>query len=105
MALSGLDDTPRATALFGAATVVTRPLTLESLGLFFNLSLGLSARKQIAYSSWYLRINPSSGNLHPTEAYAILPDFDGLPGGAGVYHYAPLEHALEQRARRIDRKS
>ena len=23
----------------------------------------------------------------------------GLPGGAGVYHYAPLHHTLEQRAR------
>ena len=43
-------------------------------------------------------MNPSSGNLHPTEAYAILPGLEGLPGGAGVYHYAPLEHTLEQRA-------
>lgn len=43
-------------------------------------------------------MNPSSGNLHPTEAYAVLPGLDKLPGGAGVYHYAPLEHALEQRA-------
>ena len=49
-------------------------------------------------ASWYLRVNPSSGNLHPTEAYAILPAIDGLPR-AGVYHYAPLAHALEQRAR------
>jgi SagB-type dehydrogenase family enzyme len=99
LALAGLDDTPPAAALFGAAAVVSRPLTLEALGLFFELSLGLSARKQIADSSWYLRINPSSGNLHPTESYAMLPDFEGLPDGAGVYHYVPLEHALEQRAR------
>jgi hypothetical protein len=33
--------------------------------------------------SWYLRINPSSGNLHPTEAYAVLPALEWLPGGAG----------------------
>src|ERR1035438_5450848 len=99
LALAGLDDTPPAAALFGAAAVVPRPLTLEALGLFFELSLGLSARKQIADSSWYLRINPSSGNLHPTESYAMLPDFEGLPDGAGVYHYVPLEHALEQRSR------
>ena len=99
LALSGLEDTPPADALFGAAAVAPRPLTLASLGLFFQLSLGLSARKQIADSSWYLRINPSSGNLHPTEAYAVLPDVAGLPGGAGVYHYTPLEHALEQRSR------
>ena len=60
------------------------------MSLFLELSLGLSARKEIADSGWYLRMNPSSGNLHPTEAYAVLPALEGLPGGAGVYHYAPL---------------
>jgi SagB-type dehydrogenase family enzyme len=99
LALAGADETPRAAALFGAATVKSQPLTFERLSLFFELSLGLSARKEMAASSWYLRMNPSSGNLHPTEAYAILPGLPGLPGGAGVYHYAPLHHELEQRAR------
>ena len=99
MPLSGRDDTHPAAALFGVATVTSRPLTLEWLSLFLELSLGLSARKEIATSSWYLRMNPSSGNLHPTEAYAILPGLAGLPGGPGVYHYAPLHHTLEQRAR------
>jgi SagB-type dehydrogenase family enzyme len=98
--LTVADDTPPAAALFGAVTVPPRPLTPGTLSLFFELSLGLSARKEIAGSSWYLRVNPSSGNLHPTEAYAVLPALAGLPGGAGVYHYAPLQHALEQRARR-----
>jgi SagB-type dehydrogenase family enzyme len=96
--LAGLDETPPAAALFGAATVKSQPLTLERMSLYLELSLGLSARKEIATSSWYLRMNPSSGNLHPTEAYAILPGLEGLPGGAGVYHYAPLRHTLEQRA-------
>ncbi len=41
-------------------------------------------------------MNPSSGNLHPTEAHLILPRVKGLEGG--VYHYNPLRHALEQRA-------
>lgn len=98
MPLNELDQTPPAVALFGGATVVSQPLTLARLGLFFELSLGLSARKQVADSSWYLRINPSSGNLHPTEAYVVLPGLEGFPGGAGVYHYAPFEHGLEQRA-------
>jgi SagB-type dehydrogenase family enzyme len=97
--LAGLDDTPPAGALFGAAPVTPQPLTLEQLSLYLELSLGLSARKEIATSSWYLRMNPSSGNLHPTEAYVMLPGLEGLPGGAGVYHYAPLHHTLEQRAR------
>src|SRR5665811_666693 len=73
--------------------------TLDALGLFFEWSMGLSARKEIPGMSWYLRMNPSSGNLHPTEAYAVLPALAGVPSGPGVYHYAPLEHALEQRTR------
>src|ERR1039458_7690536 len=97
--LASLDDTPPAVVLFGAATVTSRPFTLGTVGLFLELSLGLSARKEIAGSSWYLRINPSSGNLHPTEAYAVLPALAGLPGGAGAYHYAPRHQALEQRSR------
>jgi SagB-type dehydrogenase family enzyme len=52
--------------------------------------MGLSAWKQYRQSRWALRVNPSSGNLHPTEAYVIR---DGH-----VCHYAPREHALEQRA-------
>jgi hypothetical protein len=97
--LTGSDDTPAAATLFGAATVTPRPFTFGAVSLFLELSLSLSARKEIASSSWYLRMNPSSGNLHPTEAYAVLPTLAGLPGGTGVYHYAPLQHALEQRAR------
>jgi SagB-type dehydrogenase family enzyme len=97
--LTGPDDTPPSATLFGAATVTPRPFTLGAVSLFLELTLGLSARKEIAGSSWYLRMNPSSGNLHPTEAYLVLPFLEGLPGGAGVYHYAPLQHALEQRAR------
>ena len=98
--LANRDDTPPAAILFGVSTTPPRPFTLDSLGLFFELSMGLSARKEIPGMSWYLRMNPSSGNLHPTEAYAVLPAREWLPGGAGVYHYAPLAHALEQRARR-----
>ena len=69
------------------------------MSLYLELPLGLFARKEIATSSWYLRMNPSSGNLHPTEVYAILPGLPGLPGGAGVYHYASMHHELEQRMR------
>ena len=98
--LADRDDTPAAAILFGAGATPPRPFTLDALGLFFELSMALSARKEIPGMSWYLRINPSSGNLHPTEAYAVLPALEWLPGGAGVYHYAPLAHALEQRARR-----
>jgi len=96
--LAGPGHTPPAGSLFGVVPVAPQALTLETVGLFFELSLGLSARKEMGDTGWYLRMNPSSGNLHPTEAYAMVPAWDGLPGGAGVYHYAVLQHALEQRS-------
>jgi SagB-type dehydrogenase family enzyme len=59
--------------------------------------MGLSAWKEFGASRWSLRVNPSSGNLHPTEAYVVAAGGPGLPEGASVYHYAPDRHALEQR--------
>jgi SagB-type dehydrogenase family enzyme len=43
-------------------------------------------------------MNPSSGNLHPTEGYVVLPEMVGLELKPGLYHYAPKEHGLELRA-------
>jgi SagB-type dehydrogenase family enzyme len=73
-------------------------LTLETLGLFFELSFGLSAWKSVEGSTWALRNNPSSGNLHPTESYALLDALPGAGNAAALYHYAPEPHALEERA-------
>src|SRR5439155_843712 len=49
-------------------------------------------------TTWSLRANPSSGNLHPTEGYALLPVVGAIHDRPGVYHYAPKEHGLERRA-------
>ncbi|MEO8338738.1 MAG: SagB/ThcOx family dehydrogenase, partial [Nitrospirota bacterium] len=49
-------------------------------------------------SEWPLRSNPSSGNLHPTEGYVVLPRIEGLEMNQGLYHYAAKEHGLELRA-------
>ena len=73
-----------------------QPLSIKNIAGFMELAMGLSAWKSIAGSRWSLRMNPSSGNLHPTVAYLILPSMDSLKGG--VYHYNPLPHALELRA-------
>lgn len=75
--------------------VAAAPFDLEHLGLLLELSFGLSAWKQYGSDRWALRCNPSSGNLHPTEAYVVSGDIAHLP--AGVYHYRSYEHALEQR--------
>jgi SagB-type dehydrogenase family enzyme len=61
----------------------------ETIREFLRCSLGLSAWKQYGASRWALRVNPSSGNLHPTEGYVIT--------AGGVFHYAPREHILERR--------
>ncbi|GLJ48714.1 hypothetical protein SUGI_1027340 [Cryptomeria japonica] len=61
-------------------------------------SLALSAWKTTGYSTWSLRVNPSSGNLHPTEGYIVSGPISGISESAFVAHYAPKEHALEIRA-------
>jgi len=73
-----------------------QPVTIETIAGFLELSLGLSAWKAASGSQWSLRINPSSGNLHPTEAHLILPPLNSKQGG--VYHYNALDHVLEKRA-------
>lgn len=67
-----------------------------SIAALFELSLGLSAWKQVGASRWALRCNPSSGNLHPTEGYLVTPELPGV--AAGVHHYLSRDHCLEQRA-------
>jgi hypothetical protein len=43
------------------------PLTIRSLSQLLFDSLAISAWKEAGGESWALRVNPSSGNLHPTE--------------------------------------
>ncbi len=75
--------------------VTPQPLNLQNLAVLLELSMGLAAWKAYGKDRWALRCNPSSGNLHPTEAYVIAPQLDGLV--AGVYHYHSYAHELEQR--------
>jgi nitroreductase len=75
----------------------SEPVTPSTLGLFLELALGLSAWKGVQGSRWAVRNNPSSGNLHPTEGWLILPALPGIGDAAALYHYAPFEHAVEER--------
>ena len=79
----------------------TLPFSLENIAGFLELSLGLSAWKAAGASKWSLRINPSSGNLHPTEGYLIIPQMRSVK--SGVYHYNALLHALEKRTDLTDK--
>jgi SagB-type dehydrogenase family enzyme len=82
-------------ALYRPGAVPPLPVDRTSVAILFELALGLSAWKEYRGNRWALRCNPSSGNLHPTEGYAILPAIPGLP--AGVYHYGSRDHVLERR--------
>ncbi len=93
--------TPRWPELFAKNNhdaVPPAPLDAALLDGLLLHSLALSAWKQSGASRWSLRVNPSSGNLHPTEAYLISPALPGLSAAPGLYHYSPLLHALERRA-------
>ncbi len=84
--------------LYAIDGVPPEPLSLDSVSLFFRYSLSLTAWKRYGETRWSLRANPSSGNRHPTEGYAILPPIVGLGEAPALYHYAPAVHAVERRA-------
>ena len=85
-------------AAFVVGHVPPQPFTHRAVSQLFSDSLALSAWKQAGDSSWALRINPSSGNLHPTEGYLVCGPIAGLCEMPMVCHYAPAAHALERRA-------
>ena len=111
------DDQPEAFRWFGGAPRVELPLTadsvatayadlftrtlapqalnLDNLAALLECSLGLAAWKQYGQDRWALRCNPSSGNLHPTEAYLVSAGVADIP--AGVFHYLSRDHVLERR--------
>jgi len=92
------DSEPRYEPAFLPGHVASAPLDRRSISRLFQDALALSAWKQAGSARWSLRVNPSSGNLHPTEAYLIAGPVAGIHPKPAVYHYAPLVHALEFRA-------
>ncbi len=83
------------TSVFKRAAVFEQPFDAWHLSILLQISLGLSAWKQYGNARWALRCNPSSGNLHPTEAYLLVSGIADIP--AGLYHYRPDMHGLEVR--------
>jgi SagB-type dehydrogenase family enzyme len=62
----------------------------DSVSALLLACCGLSGVKDSEGNRWYVRSNPSSGNLHPVETYVLLK--------SRLYHYDALSHSLEQRA-------
>jgi len=89
---------PAYDGLFGSDRAqAPAPFHARSVAQLFYDSFALSAWKVAGDSRWSLRANPSSGNLHPTEAYLVSGPIEGLFPGSALYHYTAFEHALEFR--------
>jgi SagB-type dehydrogenase family enzyme len=71
---------------------------LTWLSRFLWHSMAISAWKKVPGTGarYSLRVNPSSGNLHPTETHVALRAFAGMDDG--LYHYRADRHALEFRS-------
>jgi hypothetical protein len=72
LALVPAGDEPCYEPAFVEGRVPAAPLDAASVAQLFFDALGLSAWKRASTGErWSLRTNPSSGNLHPTEAYLV----------------------------------
>ena len=75
------------------------PLCKESLSQLLQFSMGIAAYKEAGGNAWAVRCNASSGNLHPTETYIILPPvLKEQNEKTSIFHYTPKNHALEHLA-------
>jgi len=89
---------PPLDAVFRAGACAPRPVDRSGVSQLFYDSLALSAWKEFGSARWSLRVNPSSGALHPTEGYLVAGPVAGLSDAPALCHYAPFRHALEVRA-------
>jgi len=81
--------------LSGATVAGEGPAFLSQL-LFYCASISASKLVPSTGDRYALRVNPSSGNLHPTEFHFITRGLKEWPDG--LYHYRPSSHMAEQRA-------
>lgn len=79
---------------YGAALAADGSTFLSHL-LFHSAAISASKRAPSGYK-YALRVNPSSGNLHPTEFHFLVRGLKHWPDG--LYHYRPSSHMVEQRA-------
>ncbi len=94
-----LDSLPTYDGLFLDEKLPSQEISRSSISRIFFDSLALSAWKQARGTRpWSLRINPSSGALHPTEGYLVSGPIAGIANKPGVYHYLPYHHGLERRS-------
>ena len=81
--------------VFGAIAAMDGPGFLSQL-LFYSAAISASKVVPSTGYRYALRVNPSSGNLHPTEFHFLSRGLTDWPDG--LYHYRPSAHMAEQRA-------
>ncbi len=81
---------------FGSTSVGDGPAFLSQL-LFYCAAISATKRVPSSGYEYALRVNPSSGNLHPTEFHFVTRGLKDWPDG--LYHYDPSRHMAEQRGR------
>jgi len=91
-------ETPALEVLNGASgsTAAGDGSTFLSQLLFYSAAVSASKRVPSTGDRYALRVNPSSGNLHPTECHFLARGMRDWPDG--LYHYRPSAHMAEQRA-------
>jgi SagB-type dehydrogenase family enzyme len=93
-------DVPALDLLAGAygATHAADGTAFLSQLMFHTAAISASKRVPSGYQ-YALRVNPSSGNLHPTEFHFFARFAQCLAQWPdGLYHYRPSSHMAEQRA-------
>jgi SagB-type dehydrogenase family enzyme len=93
-----IPETPALRVLDGAAGALPAHdgSTFLSQLLFYSAAISASKRVPSTGHRYALRVNPSSGNLHPTEFHFLTRGLRAWPDG--LYHYRPSAHMAEQRA-------
>jgi SagB-type dehydrogenase family enzyme len=91
-------EIPALDLLLGAygATQATDGAAFLSQLLFYSAAISATKRVPSSGYQYALRVNPSSGNLHPTEFHFRTRGLQEWPDG--FYHYRPSSHMAEQRA-------
>jgi SagB-type dehydrogenase family enzyme len=91
-------EIPTIALLEGSLGGTTAATGAEFLSQLLFYSAAISASKLVPSNGYRyaLRVNPSSGNLHPTEFHFFTRGLKHWPDG--LYHYRPSSHMAEQRA-------
>ncbi|MEP6962544.1 MAG: SagB/ThcOx family dehydrogenase, partial [Acidobacteriota bacterium] len=91
-------ETPALDILLGATgnSPARDGATFLSELLVYSAAISASKIVPSTGARYALRVNPSSGNLHPTEFHFLTNGLEDWPDG--LYHYRPSAHMAEQRA-------